>query len=175
VARRHYVIDRRRQFRTAFIVAGLAAFLLIFVNVAFGILRMSQAMVLKASAPQLGPVLQEQDTRTAALLAVISVLFVIGVFVLTIAETHRTAGAIFAVRRHLDRVRDGDYRVTLKLRPRDTLRDLEAPFDDMVRSLRDGALGDADRLDGLADDAADNPDLAAALRTFAEEKRAIAS
>jgi methyl-accepting chemotaxis protein len=172
--RRRYVIDRRRQFRAATLTSGLAILLLIVVNTAFSILRTSQSEVLSVAAPQLRTALEEQDARLGMLLIVVSAIVVTGVFVITIAETHRTAGAAFALKQRLNRVRDGDYRVTLKLRPRDTLLDLRDPFNEMVGSLRETALADADRLDRLADAAREDSDLAAELRAFAEEKRANA-
>jgi methyl-accepting chemotaxis protein len=174
VRRRRFVIDRRRQLRAAALTSLLAVVLLIVVNTAFSILRTSQSEVLATAAPQLRAALEAQDARLGMLLIVVSVIVVTGVFVITIAETHRTAGAIFALKQRLDRVRDGDYRVTLKLRSRDTLLDLRDPFNEMVASLRDSTLTDARRLDRLADAASENPDLAAELRTFAEEKRTIA-
>jgi len=106
---------------------------------------------------------------------VISIVFVIGIVAITIAETHRTAGAIYAVKQRLDRVRDGDFQATLKLRKRDTLRDLVAPFNEMVGALRSEALSEADELDHLADEASSTPSgnsgLAARLRELAEKKR----
>ena len=129
IRRRSYVLDRRRQYRTALLTSGLAALLLIIVNTAFILLRTSQTMAITASAPQLGSTLTQQDSRTGTMLILASVIFVIGVFVITIAETHRTAGAVFAVCRALEGVSDGDYRTPLRLRPTDNLLDLRSPFD----------------------------------------------
>jgi len=173
--RRHYVIDKRRQYRTAALISGLAILLLVVVNVAFSILRTSQTIVLTAAAPELGPILDAQDTKVGTMLIVISVVFVVGIFVLTIAETHRTAGAVYAVKQRLIRLRDGDYRVALNLRPRDNLRDLTEPFNDMVASLRDQVLADAAELERLADEAGDRSALGAELRELAQRKRILAS
>jgi methyl-accepting chemotaxis protein len=175
VYRRQYLVDRKRQLRTVVLTAGVTLFLLAIVNIAFGVMRASQSMVLSAAAPQLGPILEQQDSSFATTLLVISLIFVGGVSIITIAETHRTAGAIYAVKQRLERVRDGGLRVTLDLRKRDTLRDLMAPFNEMVASLRDRVLADADELDRLADEAssatADPAVLAARLRELAEQKR----
>jgi len=177
IVRRRYLIDRRRQLRTVALTAGVTIFLLAVVNIAFGVMRSSQSMVLSAAAPQLSPVLEKQDASFASTLMVISVVFVIGIVAITIAETHRTAGAIYAVKQRLDRVRDGDIHVTLSLRKRDTLRDLVAPFNEMVSALRSNALAEADELDRLADEASSAPSgdsgLAARLRELAEKKRDI--
>jgi methyl-accepting chemotaxis protein len=179
VYRRQYLVDRKRQLRTVVLTAGVTIFLLAIVNIAFGVMRASQSMVLSTAAPQLRPVLEQQDASFATTLLVISAIFVAGVSIITIAETHRTAGAIYAVKQRLDRVRDGGLRVTLDLRKRDTLRDLMAPFNEMVASLRDRVLADADELDRLADEAssatADPAELAARLRQLADGKREQAS
>ena len=50
----------------------------------------------------------------------------------------------------LERVRQGDLHVTLKLRRNDNLQDLEQPFNEMVSTLRDRALDEASQLDKLA-------------------------
>jgi len=175
IARRHYVIDRRRQYRAAALTSGLAFILLVIVNTAFTVLRNSQSMVLSAAAPKLRPVLEAQDTRIGALLLVASVVFVAGVFVITIAETHRTAGAVYALQKAFDRVRMGDYQTLLRLRPRDTLLDLRFPFNDMLISLRDRALKDAGELEQLAEEASSGaleaPELVARLTELAERNR----
>ena len=179
VYRRQYLVDRKRQLRTVVLTAGVTIFLLAIVNIAFGVMRASQSMVLSTAAPQLRPVLEQQDASFATTLLVISAIFVAGVSIITIAETHRTAGAIYAVKQRLERVRDGGLKVNLNLRKRDTLRDLMAPFNEMVASLRDRVLADADELDRLADEAssatADPAALAARLRELADGKREQAS
>jgi len=77
-ARRRYLMDRRRQLRTAFLTSVLAIILLTVVNIAFSMLRSSQSMILSSAAPQLKPVLEAQDTRTNTMLIAFSVVFVAG-------------------------------------------------------------------------------------------------
>lgn len=176
IRRRTYVLDRRRQYRTAFLTSSLAALLLIIVNTAFIILRSSQTMAITAAAPELGSTLSQQDSRTGTMLILASVIFVIGVFVITIAETHRTAGAVYAVCRALERVSDGDYRTPLRLRPTDNLRNLRNPFNEMVSTLRKQALAqadDLDRLTKLATAGTDNATLAEELSLLAEKNRKL--
>jgi len=158
--------------RTAALTAGVSIFLLVVVNIAFAVMRTSQSMVLSSAAPQLGPILEKQDATFGTMLMVISAIFVVGVVAITIAETHRTAGAIYAVKQRLERVRDGDFQVNLRLRKRDTLRDLVVPFNEMVSSLRNRVVAEADELDRLADEAGDSA-LAPRLRELAEKKRDI--
>jgi len=169
------VIDRRRQYRSAALTSGLSLILLIIVNVAFSFLRNTQSIVLAAASPQLRPVLEAQDARIGTMLIVVSIFFVAGVFAITIAETHRTAGAVFALQKALDRVRVGDFQTMLRLRPRDTLLDLRFPFNDMLNSLRNRALAEATELEELAAEvesgALEAPELAAKLVDLARRKR----
>jgi methyl-accepting chemotaxis protein len=175
IARRRYVVDARQQYKSAALICGLALFLLVTFNIAFAVMRSSQSMVLSTAAPQLRPILEERDARTGTMLMIASVIFIGGVFVITIVETHRTLGAVVAIKRHLGRVRDGDYRSELRLREGDTLRGLIDPFNEMLSSLRLRATGDADELDRLADEAGEDPELAEALRVFAQRKRDLAA
>ena len=74
-------------------------------------------------------------------------------------------------------MKEGDLQVSLKLRRRDNLQDLETPFNDMVTSLRDRAMGEAATLEQLASKAekiGDRGDeLARALHELARHKRQI--
>ncbi len=73
----------------------------------------------------------------AALLlqTVLTAVFVVALGVFT---THRLAGPWIAVRRALDRVREGDLDTQLRIRSHDAhLRDVEASFNAMVTALRD--------------------------------------
>jgi methyl-accepting chemotaxis protein len=173
--RRQYVIDRRRQYRSAALTSSLSLILLIIVNVAFSILRNTQSVVLSAASPQLRPVLEAQDARIGTMLIVVSIIFVAGVFAITIAETHRTAGAVYALQKALDRIRVGDFQTMLRLRPRDTLLDLRFPFNDMLNSLRNRSLAEADELEEFAAEvssgALEAPELAARLVDLAKRKR----
>jgi methyl-accepting chemotaxis protein len=177
IRRRSYMIDRGRQIRTAMLTSGLAAILLLIVNTAFTILRNSQTTAISSAAPQLESSLSQQDARVGTMLILVSIIFVIGVFILTIAETHRTAGAVLATYRSLEKVADGDFLTPLRLRPKDNLRDLRGPFNEMISSLRKQALADADALDSLAKAATaadvDTAALAEALGDLAVKKREL--
>ena len=177
VIRRRYLIDPKRQLRTAAMTTSLVAILVLLVNLGFALLRTSQTSFLAAVAPQLTPVIERQDTIFSLTMIIMSVVLVVGVSLKTIVETHRTAGAVFAVRQRIERVKKGDLQVTLKLRRRDNLQILETPFNDMVTSLRDRALGEATTLEQLASKAEKigdrGDDLARALHELARHKRQI--
>ena len=177
VTRRRYLIDPKRQLRTAVMTTSLVAILVLVVNLGFVLLRTSQTSFLAAVAPQLTPVLEKQDTTFSLTMIVLSLILVVAVSLKTIVETHRTAGAVFAVRQRLERVKEGDLQVSLKLRRHDNLQNLEIPFNDMITSLRDRALNEASTLDQLASRAgqlgSSGDDLAAALHELAQYKRQI--
>ena len=150
IFRRRYLIDPKRQLRTVVMTTSVVAVLVILVNLGFALLRVSQSSFLSAVAPQLGPVLERQNNTYSWLMLILSVALLALVSRTTIVETHRTAGAVFAVRQRLERVRQGDLHVSLKLRQNDNLQDLEQPFDEMVAALRDRALTEASKLEELA-------------------------
>ncbi len=179
VVRRHYLIDPRRQLRAVVMTTSVVAVLVILVNVGFVLLRISQSSFLSAVAPQLGPVLERQDTTYSWVLLGFSVVLVAAVLVKTIVDTHRTAGAVFALKQRLERVRQGDLHITLKFRRNDNLQDLEQPFNEMVSALRDRALEEATYLDELAAEAArlgvDGQDIARELQALAGLRRQIGS
>jgi len=175
IVRRKYLIDSKRQLRTAALTTSFTTILLAFVNLGFFLLRSSQTSILTAAAPQLEEILAKQDTTMSVTMLILSLILIVVVFFVTIVETHRTAGAVYAVGQRFDRVREGDYRVTLKLRRKDNLQRLEAPFNAMVGALRRRALDEAKTLEELATRAeqpgADNAELAGDLRKLSASKR----
>ena len=177
VVRRRYLIDPKRQLRTAVVTTSLTATLVFAVNVGFHMLRSLQTAFIAAAAPQLTPLLEKQGATFSLSMILISVALVIAVALTTIVQTHHTAGAVHAVRQRFERVREGDLQVMLKLRQRDTLQDLEAPFNEMVAALRDRAVEDAEALEKLAVRAAEigpkGTDLAADLSAMAQHKRQV--
>lgn len=177
IFRRRYLIDPKRQLRTVVMTTSVVAVLVILVNLGFALLRVSQSSFLSAVAPQLGPVLERQNTTYSWLMLVLSIALLALVSLKTIVETHRTAGAVFAVRQRLERVRQGDLHVSLKLRQNDNLQDLEQPFDEMVAALRHRALAEASKLEELAAAAAtlgpEAEELARSLGDLALAKRRL--
>ena len=177
VVRRRYLLDPKRQLRTAVMTTSLIVALVLMVNLGFALLRTSQTAFLSAAAPQLTPVLEEQDATISLTMIVISIGLVIAVALVTIVHTPRTAGAVYAVRQRFERVTAGDLQVTLRLRQRDNLQDLEAPFNEMIVALRDRVLKEADSLEQLALRAAkigpDGDGIAAALAELAQHNRQV--
>lgn len=133
------------------LIAMLVLILLVLVNVIFHALRTNETNTIVASAPSLKAVMQDYDRNEMLLVVLASVVVLAGVFVVTIIETHRTAGAAFNIARQLGRVADGNLDIRLQLRKGDNLRELEAPFNAMITTLRDQATEEASILGRLAD------------------------
>jgi hypothetical protein len=178
--RRHFLLDPRMQLRAVGLVCSIVLVLLIVANLALHALREQRTAALSSDIHELAPVLRQQDRTELGLMALASLVFLGGVFVVTILETHRTAGAAYNIGRRLEDVRSGRYDVRLHLRHGDTLRGLEAPFNDMLHALQDRAWADVDALEELAAqaDLVSTPleahELADRLRALAAAKRQLA-
>lgn len=171
--RRRFLVNWKSQLTTALMVTGLVFFLLVLLNVTFAALRNTETSMIIASSPNVADVLARND-RTEMILSLIgSAVIVMGTFLMTIFETHRTAGAAFNVARNLGRVADGDYGTQVRLRRTDNLHELMEPFNNMTESLRDRAAEQADTLDRLAVqlESGSVGDVAAQLREMASSTR----
>ena len=172
VRRRIVVVDKEMQYRAAAMVTGLVAVLLVFINVALFAMRRSQTELLASTAPDLREILEAGNIRLATFAIVLSVVVLVFVWFATILATHRTAGAIVGLRRRLESVRDGNYHAVLRLRPNDNLRSLEAPFNQMMATIRAAFKDDAAAVSELADRleaGGAGQDLAAAARERAAQ------
>lgn len=153
--RRQYVINREKQLRSAFLVVVVVVLLLVPLNYSLHTVRQQETATITASNPELRPLMESRDRIELVVGLLASLVIMAGVFVLTIIETHRTAGAAFAIRRRLDLVREGRLNADLHLRGGDNLRELEAPFNAMTEALRRRASDEAIALEELADQVAD--------------------
>lgn len=178
--RRQFLIDRRYQLRVGALSVTVVLVLLLLLNLSlyFSSL-MSSATALRA-APELTRYIKAQDRTQLSLILLGSVVFLLGVFVVSILETHRTAGAAYNVNRHLREIERGRYGISLKLRHGDNLRELEASFNDMARALRERTLEDvrvlealAGQTDRMAGGVAEAREIASQLRLAVEEKRRL--
>jgi methyl-accepting chemotaxis protein len=149
--RRQYLINRERQLRSAFLVLVVVVLLLVPLNYSLHTVRQQETATITASNPQLRQLMESRDRTELVVGLVASIVIMVGVFTLTIIETHRTAGAAFAIRRRLDLIREGHFDTELHLRGGDNLRELELPFNAMMESLRSHADEEARTLEELAD------------------------
>jgi nitrogen fixation/metabolism regulation signal transduction histidine kinase len=171
--RRRYLIDRRRQLAATVRISGLVLILLITVNGVIAWHSYTTTNRIMARSPALGEMMRASDSRVLAVLIGFSLVIFTMVVVRSIMYTHRTAGAVFHVGRCMDRIADGDFDVTLKLRGDDSLRDLEEPFNRMVKALLQVSDDDYQTMARLADEIEEhgNPDDAEKLRNIAASAR----
>ena len=149
--RRQYLINSKRQLRAAFLVSLVALIPSIFLNIALHLSATAQTQALFADAP--GAVMQqvsEQDRTDLLLILIGTLVYVGGVFLLTILETHQTSGAAVGINRHFRNIRDGRYDAKLNLRDSDNLLELVGPFNQMTEALTQRAIQSSKLLNDLA-------------------------
>lgn len=174
--RRSVLVDRSYQLRFSLVSLLFVFALLVPLNLSFYYNITSDAAALQAS-PELRGFLQSQDRAQFFLVLLGSLAFLCGHFVFNILETHHTAGAALAIHRHLRKIEQGRFGVTVRLRKDDNLLDLQGAFNRMSLSLRERTVEDAQELEALAqqlDGAADARETAARARQLAERIRARA-
>jgi nitrogen fixation/metabolism regulation signal transduction histidine kinase len=163
--------------RSAVIVTSVALVLVTLLNVSLHTTRVHSERAVAGQSPELQQLLVAH-ARFELLLAILaSLIFLVGVFVVTILETHKTAGAAFHIGRELERVRDGLYGIQVRLRRGDNLGTLAASFNEMTRALAERTVLHAEELEHAASEAdrIESPPeaaaLARALREMADERR----
>jgi signal transduction histidine kinase len=163
--------------RAAIVVTGVALLLVVLLNLSLQASRTQATAAIVAESPNLAPILQAQNRFELLLGITASLVFLGGLFVVTILETHKTAGAAFHLCRDLERIRDGLYGMQVRLRKGDNLRELETAFNDMSRSLAERSILEVEELEHAASvaDRIESPleasDLAKTLRDMADEQR----
>jgi methyl-accepting chemotaxis protein len=166
--RRTYLIDRKGQLKTTMKIAGLAAFLLLLLNLVLAGISTSENRKIISTNPELAPLMAATDRTGGYLMASGSLFILFLVVVRTVVETHRTSGAAFNIKRCLGRVADGDLNTTLKLRPKDNLMELQEPFNRMMHFLRRRASEEKEFLNDFSSkiEALGHPEEANILRDF---------
>ena len=171
--RRIFLVDRRYQLRAGLLAVGVVLILLLLVNLTLHSARLKSSETALASAPALAEWIQAQDRWERNLVLVASLVFLVGVFAVSILETHKTAGAAHNLRQRLEEIARGRYESRLCLRKGDNLIELEGAFNQMAAALADRTTQHAERLGQLANDAEvrEQGELASKLRTLAAELR----
>jgi len=175
--RRTFLVDRSYQLRVSFVNLTFMTLLLVplLATYYFTLTAESEA---SRMAPELDAFFAAQDLAQFRLVLLASAVLLAGLFLVTLFETHRTAGAAFAIRRQFEAVRKGRLNGALKLRREDNLVGLETAYNEMVGSLREVSRSEASQLEALADDldrsgsVATAREAAARLRLLADQKRA---
>jgi methyl-accepting chemotaxis protein len=175
--RRSFLINKGYQLRASVLTAAVVLVLLVFLNLTLYATTMSSAEKILADAPELAAVIKAQDRVELYLIILASFIYLLGVFLVTVLETHRTAGAAYNLGRRLTEIEQGRYKTRLTLRKGDNLRELEQAFNAMSRSLQERAWDEVETLDRLAQqaenisDSEDGRSLAEQLREAAARKR----
>jgi methyl-accepting chemotaxis protein len=151
--RRRLLVHRSYQLRTALrsvlgtsLLVGLLIFVLNQVN-------RETSRDMQQMAPFMRPGLERWDRITFLSLILGGAVFLVGVFVLELLATHRTAGAFQNLRRRLEELRSGRLAAHLKLRRHDHFPELDKAFNDAVASLRTRTEGEIATLGRLSSQA----------------------
>jgi hypothetical protein len=172
--RRRFLINKRYQLRVTALTVTLALVLLVFLNISLYTASVQSSRQVIAVAPEFEQYVKAQDRSMVRLILLGSLVFLVGVFLVGILETHKTAGAAYNLSKRLAEVAQGRYGTWLHLRKDDNLRDLEEPFNLMCRSLRERELSEIDLLENLAEEverSCGDPSLAENMRGMATEKK----
>jgi len=177
--RRTFLINTRYQLRASLLTATVVLVLLVFLNLILYATTLSSAERILTDAPELAAVIKAQDRVELYLIILASFVYLAGVVVITVLETHRTAGAAYNLERRLDEIQCGHYKTRLTLRRGDNLRELEDAFNAMSRTLENRTWDEIELLTQMAleadktCDAAGGARLAERLRALAAEKRRL--
>jgi hypothetical protein len=177
--RRHFLVHRRSQLRAALLATGLALAVVVPLNLVLHAARSQATAAAAGDIPELAAVLNRQARFELMLSLVASAVFLGGIFVVTVLETHRTAGAACRIRRELDRLCEGPYGASVGLRRGDNLQEVAETLNRLSRTLADRAERDVlelEHLSRLADRISAPPEareLAVALRGMAEVHRRL--
>jgi hypothetical protein len=152
--RRRLIVNPRRQLRAAILVTVVALIPVIILNFSLGYTRALEREVIFGDAPiAVERQVWEHDRMEALLALAASFVYLIGVFALTVVETHQTSGAALGVARHLRLIRDGRYETRLGLRDSDNLQELTEPYNQMAIALQARSIRVTEALDELTAEA----------------------
>ena len=155
---RNYLIDRKVQLTiTAVMVmmsSGLTALIGIFwygeIRNASEVIRVNAITTLGAdAATALGAELQAADQRRLILLISFAALLGVLICIYGIVMTHRIAGPLFKINKHMKDVAEGRLYGLWGLRQSDQLQDFFATFERMHGALRTRTRQDIDMLSGV--------------------------
>ena len=177
--RRSFLVNRRYQLRTAALVGTVVLVLLVFLNLSIYSSGLSESERIARESPELEAFVKAQDRTLVFLVVLGSMVFLVGVFLVSVLETHKTAGACVNLARRLDDIRDGRYDTALRLRRDDHLVELEPVFNRMARAMQQRTWEDIEGLEDLAsrieraEPALTPPGIAAEIRGIATRKRSM--
>jgi nitrogen fixation/metabolism regulation signal transduction histidine kinase len=175
--RRRFLVNKRYQFKVAILTVSMMLVLLVLLNFSLLSNSMQETESAMAIAPEFEEYLHSQDRVQFLLVLLASLVFMVGVFLVSLLETHKTAGAAVNVSNRLEEVRKGSLAARVKLRKDDNLQELEPAFNQMTEALANRAWKEIEILENLAirlDEVkgVESPgDVAEELKELAREKR----
>jgi methyl-accepting chemotaxis protein len=175
--RRDFLVSRRFQLRAGLLTVAAVLVLLVFLNLSLYWASTTSTERILEEAPELEEALRSRDKLQLSLVLLASVVFLAGVFVVSILETHRTAGAEISLVRGLEGVAEGRYATRASLRRGDNLGEIARAFNEMTQALEQRARHEAQALEDLAsrvERLAGDPEtrpLAEQLRELARRRR----
>lgn len=160
--RRRFLLDPAHQVRVGMAAVGITLVLLVLLD--------ASLFVGGGKGPDSGTT--ARGGLETVLVAAGSLVFLAGVFVVSILETHRTAGAARSLRNTLDRFRDGDLRTRARLRRGDHLQEVAAAFNALAGALHEKHRTETERLEAITTLLASDPREAEhRLRELVRERR----
>jgi hypothetical protein len=147
--RRRFIVDRR-QLRTTFLVGSVVTVILAVLLVSLHVSRERATEAIVAHEPMLEGTLEAQNRIDLRFQVASALVFLCMVVLVTLLETHKTAGAAFNLRRQMRRVRDGGYGIRATLRRGDNLQSLGRAFNEMSVALDERLWQEIEVLDGFA-------------------------
>ena len=172
--RRNFLVNKRYQLKASLMTVTVVLILLVFLNLAMYQATVRSSAAILADAPELAEVIRAQDRVELSLILLASFVFLLGVFAVSVLETHKTAGAAYNLGQRLAEVGRGRYGTILRLRKGDNLAELEAVFNEMSRRLTERTWDEVEKLNQFAAEAERldrGEELAAALRRMVTDKR----
>ena len=149
--RRRYLVNPRRQLQAALLVVAVCFVPIAILNFSLGYARaLEREVIFTEAAVELERQVWQHDRTEAFLVAAASLVYLCGVFALTILETHQTSGAALGVARYLRNIRDGHLDSRLALRDSDNLKELTEPYNQMAIALQAHSIRNAETLAELS-------------------------
>jgi len=176
--RRRLLVNPRYQLRSSILAVVVVFALLLLLNVSLFFSSVASGRTFLEFAPELERYVRAQERVQLDLILLGSVVFLVGVFLISFFESHKTAGAAFNLGRRLRDIQTGHYYSRLSLRRRDGLREVQDAFNNMARALSDRTWEEIETLRDLGDRVGELPDdnaraLASKIHALAERKRKL--
>jgi methyl-accepting chemotaxis protein len=171
------VVNPRYQFRVGVIAVVVVFSLLLLLNLSLYFSSRHSIEAFLQVAPELEAFVHAQERVQLNLIVLGSVVFLAGIFMIALLESHKTAGAAYNIASRMREIQSGRYGTRVVLRRGDNLRELEDVFNEMADSLKERTWSEIEKIRTLASRAGSLNDpearsIAAALEEMANDKAA---